>query len=349
MGFTIGIAGNPNVGKSTIFNALTGMNQHTGNWTGKTVTNAVGKCSYKNTEFLLVDIPGTYSLISNSEEEEIAKNYICSGKADVIVVIVDATCLERNLNLAFQTLAITNNVILCVNLLDEAKNKGISVDLELLSQKLGIPVVGTCARKTKTLKKLLDVIYNVCTKKITPNPIKIPVSEDIEQYIKDIYIKAEEICTRTCRYKKDDYNERNRKIDKILTSKVFGIPIMIAFLGLIFWITISLANYPTEILSNLFGKLQDQLYKIFEYINAPKWTEGLFIDGMYQTLTWVISVMLPPMAIFFPLFTFLEDLGYLPRIAFNLDRFFKKCSASGKQALTMCMGFGCNACRSEWL
>lgn len=139
--YTISFAGNPNVGKTSIFNNLTGMHQHTGNWPGKTVSNAYGMCTYNDKNFLLVDLPGTYSLMSNSSEEEIARNYICFGNADLCVVVVDATCLERNLNLVFQVLEMTPNVVVCVNLLDEAKKKGIKVDLELLSDLLGVPVV----------------------------------------------------------------------------------------------------------------------------------------------------------------------------------------------------------------
>lgn len=423
--FTVGIAGNPNVGKSTVFNSLTGMHQHTGNWTGKTVANAIGNCTYKDKNFLFVDIPGTYSLMSNSEEEEIARNYICFGNADAIIVIVDATCLERNLNLVFQVMEITKNVIVCVNLLDEAKKKGIYIDLELLSEHLGVPIVGTVARKSKTLKNLLDTVYGICTEKVEVSPRLIRYSNVIEnsinliipeieklkinnmyihkwialklidgdetiinslsehlnidlvnneelqikvaeskkllessniytnefrdKIVSDILFKAECICNDVCKYQKDDYNERDRKIDKILTSKIWGIPTMIVFLGIIFWITIIGANYPSEILANSFGKIQDKLYWLFEYINAPSLITGIFINGMYQTLALVVAVMLPPMAIFFPLFTFLEDLGYLPRIAFNLDKCFKQCCTSGKQALTMCMGFRLQCNRCNWL
>ncbi len=407
-------------GKSSIFNALTGMHQHTGNWPGKTVANASGTYTYQNKEVLLIDIPGTYSLMSNSQEEEIARDYICFEKPDVMVVVVDATCLERNLNLVYQTMEITNNVVVCVNLLDEAEKKGIKIDIQKLSNLLGVPVVGTIARKKKTLKKLTEVIDNVATNEIVPKPIKIkyvPVIEDsinmVEELIKEklenkdenlirwislklidgdekilnsiqenlhiqikgdkelalklnevkilllknninennfrdnivssIIGKAEKINKKVCEYRNSNYNERDRKIDKILTSKKFGIPIMLLFLGVIFWITITGANYPSQLLSNFFSFLQDKLYILFDNINAPDWLTGVLITGMFQTTGWVISVMLPPMMIFFPLFTLLEDLGYLPRIAFNLDGCFKKCCGTGKQALTMCMGFGCNA------
>ena len=335
--FTVAIAGNPNVGKSTIFNGLTGLNQHTGNWTGKTVENAAGICIHNNQKFLLVDIPGTYSLMADSEEEKIARDYIDSNKANATVVIVDATLLERNLNLVFQIMNLTNNVIVCVNLLDEAKKKGVSVDLNKLSKLLGVPVVGTIARKRKTLNNLINTIADVCNKKIEPKPIKIDA--DIDK----IFERAHEIVAEVVTLKNENYNERDKKIDRILTSKKFGIPIMILFFCLIFWITIVGANYPSELLSSLFANIEPPLKNFFTYIHTPTWLLSLLFDGVYKTVTWIVSVMLPPMAIFFPLFTLLEDLGYLPRIAFNLDKCFKKCCSSGKQALTMCMGFGCNA------
>jgi len=347
--------------------------------------------------------------MSNSEEEEIARDFICFDNYDVILVVVDATCLERNLNLLFQIFEITRNVVVCVNLLDEANRKGIQIDLDLLAHELSVPVVGTTARNSKTLKKLLDTLYNVCSNKteISPNIITyddlieksinslIPELEIDNSYLKrwvalklidgdekivaklfhnfnlnnanlesvihesrsifadinvfrdnvmsNILLRAEEICFKVCKYEKQNHNKTDRKIDKILTSKKFGIPIMIGFLGAILWLTITGANYPSALLANLFKIVQYKLYALFDFINAPIWISGILIDGMYQTLAWVVSVMLPPMAIFFPLFSFLEDLGYLPRVAFNLDNYFKKCCASGKQALTMCMGFGCNA------
>ena len=353
--------------------------------------------------------------MSSSQEEEIARDYICFGSPDVTVVVIDATCLERNLNLVYQTMELTPNVIVCVNLLDEAKKKGIFVDLEKLSLLLGVPVVGTVARKKKSLKQLLSTINDVAVGNIKPSPRLIRYSDDIENSIdilspsidnflpgKYKYInrwialklmdndpkildsiqkhlsielfsaeitdklftissvisnianfrnilvscivqKSEDINKRVCILRNKNYNMRDRKIDKILTSKKFGIPIMLLFLCIIFWITIVGANYPSQMLSHLFAILEEKIIWVFDYLHSPLWLKSLLIDGVYRTLSWVIAVMLPPMAIFFPLFTFLEDLGYLPRITFNLDKCFKKCCTSGKQALTMCMGFGCNA------
>ena len=343
--FTVTLAGNPNVGKSTVFNGLTGLNQHTGNWTGKTVSNAAGKCTYLNKKFLLVDIPGTYSIISHSKEEEIARDFICSGVSDVTVVVVDATCLERNLNLVFQIMDITPNVIVCVNLLDEAKKKKIKIDLDLLSELLGVPVVGTTARKKKSLNNLLDTIYKVCNNEIEIFAKKViyPENCSLNEKASCIMKQCEYITNKVCSFEKSDYRSSDKKIDKFLTSKTFGIPIMILFLGLIFWITIIGANYPSSLLSEFFGSIQEKLIYWANYINMPSWLSSMLILGVYQTVTWIVAVMLPPMAIFFPLFTILEDLGYLPRIAFNMDKCFKKACTNGKQMITMCMGFGCNA------
>ena len=343
--FTVTLAGNPNVGKSTVFNGLTGLNQHTGNWTGKTVSNAAGKCTYLDKKFLLVDIPGTYSIISHSKEEEIARDFICSGVSNATVVVVDATCLERNLNLVFQIMDITPNVIVCVNLLDEAKKKKIKIDLKLLAELLGVPVVGTTARKKKSLNSLLDTVYKVCNNEIKFSGKKViyPENCSLNEKASCIMKHCEDITNQVCTFEKDDYRSFDKKIDKILTSKTFGIPIMILFLGLIFWITIIGANYPSSLLSNFFGIIQEKLMYWANYINMPAWLSSMLILGVYQTVTWIVAVMLPPMAIFFPLFTILEDLGYLPRIAFNMDKCFKKACTNGKQMITMCMGFGCNA------
>jgi len=414
----IALAGNPNVGKSTVFNSLTGLNQHTGNWPGKTVTNAQGKYRHKDKNFVMVDIPGTYSLMANSVEEEVARDFVCFGSPDATVIVADATCLERNLNLVLQTLEITENVVVCVNLIDEAKRKKIHIDFDRLSSHLGVPVIGTNARSGKGLKELMDSVYDVASKKVINKPISIQYDDIIEQAVQfveplvkqllqsklnsrwvslklidgdltllkalnkylgfdlmqnailanqieiarsflrengiehdqlrdrivsRIVCSAEKICREAVTFRNDKYNSTDRKIDGILTSKVFGIPIMIGLLGVVFWLTITGANYPSEMIAAFLFWLEGRLTGFFTWAGAPAWLHGTIVLGMYRTLAWVVSVMLPPMAIFFPLFTLLEDLGYLPRVAFNLDNFFKKACAHGKQALSMCMGFGCNA------
>ncbi|NLK74408.1 MAG: ferrous iron transport protein B [Clostridiales bacterium] len=414
----IALAGNPNVGKSTVFNSLTGLNQHTGNWPGKTVTNAQGRYKHKDKNYIMVDVPGTYSLMANSVEEEIARDFICFGNPDATVIVTDATCLERNLNLVIQTLEITSDVVVCVNLLDEAKRKKISINLEELSKELGVPVIGTSARNGIGLNELMDAVYDVTNKKTLRNPLKVHYDDGIEQaigllepsikellsgklnsrwvalklldgdatllkslqrylgfdlsenieitnklneareilsqanvakdYLRDrivsnIVATAEEICNKVVTLEDKKYDSTDRKIDSIITSRIFGIPIMIGLLGVVFWITIVGANVPSQMLSSFFFWIEDHLTNLFQWIGAPQWVHGVLVTGIYRTLTWVVSVMLPPMAIFFPLFTLLEDLGYLPRVAFNLDNYFKRACAHGKQALTMCMGFGCNA------
>ena len=415
----VALAGNPNVGKSTVFNGLTGLKQHTGNWPGKTVTNAQGKYRHKDTPFLLVDLPGTYSLMANSQEEEIARDFICFGEPDVTVVVADATCLERNLNLVLQVLEITGKAVLCVNLMDEARKKKIAVDIPLLSKRLGIPVIGASAREGKGLLQLMDAVYDAAQSPIVSDPLRVIYRKEIEHAIsilepvlkqvlpegissrwaavrlmdgeetllsslkaylgfdvmeaegvKEQLSKAigdlnengitkaslrDEITTATIRHceviareavthTQKQYHDRDRKIDRILTSRLTGIPIMILLLFVIFWITITGANIPSKWLGDGLFSLIEPMKAFLSNLSFPAFIIGLLIDGMYKTLAWVVSVMLPPMAIFFPLFTLLEDLGYLPRIAFNLDNFFRKACAHGKQALTMCMGFGCNAC-----
>ena len=330
----IALIGNPNVGKSTLFNTLTKNNVHTGNWPGKTVGNNIGKYNYKGNEYIIYDLPGTYSLISHSKEEDIAKEFIESDDYDIALIVCDATCLERNLNLVLQTLEITNNVIIVVNLIDEAKQKQIDIDLNKLSNILNVPVVGTCAKNNIGIKLLLDTIESY-KKKIKNKTNK--------KSIEIINNQSNKIANDVITFNNEDYNKKTRKIDKILTSKLTGIPIMLLGLLIIFWITISLSNYPSIFLNKIFEGLGNYLFKTFNKLNINPIITSISLNGIYKTTTWVISVMLPPMCIFFPIFAILEDYGILPRIAFNMDKIFKKCNSCGKQALTMCMGFGCNA------
>ena len=407
--FIIALAGNPNTGKSTVFNAVTGLHQHTGNWPGKTVVNARGEFRQEGKENILVDLPGTYSLFASSVEEEVARDFICFGNADAVIVVTDATCLERSLNLVFQVMELTTKVVLCINLIDEAKKRHINIDERGIEKDLGIPVVLCAARSGIGVDKLKETAVKVAAGEITPKPVPVKYDDKVEELIKillpeykdttaDISVRwmalrmldgdekllsamsahmgelvlednrplseiqeelpdketlrdgiSEAIYRRIedlkAKYIQEDseVNARDKKIDNIITSKRFGLPIMLLALALVFWITVTGANIPSSLLADFLFYIEDRLTELFTYLNAPAWLHGVVILGLYRTLAWVVSVMLPPMAIFFPLFTILEDLGFLPRVAFNMDHLFKKACAHGKQCLTMIMGFGCNA------
>lgn len=413
----IALAGNPNVGKSTVFNLLTGLNQHTGNWPGKTVSNARGKCRSGNREYELVDIPGTYSLLAQSEEERIARDFICFGGEEAVLLVCDAVCLERNMNLLIQAAEASKKLLVCVNLMDEAKRKGIKLDLERLSELLNLPVIGISAKKKSSrdvilaaldkvaedrpqdeyeveypaeienaIQSLKDQVQKISGGKLRTRWLCLKLLEGDSEIIKqaDEYLNGElekaeellyaahtereklieqgidsekfqdmiatsiskraaELARAAVSHEQGAYSTRDRKIDKLLTGKLVGYPLMLLLLLLVFYITIAGANYPSQLLSTALFALEEKIRLLLTSLNAPWWFTGLLVDGVYRVLAWVVSVMLPPMAIFFPLFTLLEDAGYLPRVAYNLDNPFHKCKACGKQALTMCMGFGCNA------
>ncbi len=416
--YTVALAGNPNVGKSTIFNALTGLHQHTGNWPGKTVVRACGRVPTDMCTWELVDLPGTYSLLSHSAEEDVARDFLAFGEADAAIVVCDATCLSRSLSLALQVMEAVPRTVVCINLLDEAKQKGIHIDLTALSKMLGVPVVGTVARNRRSVKQLITAVNDTLNTHQMPQPQPLmtytdavecaiaPLTQAIahttdvpgvarfyalrllegdegflesarhalgtaltagavekahaeavrclyhagitDDGLRDLMAsalqeRAEEACDRCMHTDLPDIHRRDRRIDRILTGRYTAYPVMLAFLALILWITVSLAAYPSAWLHGLFAWLEVPLSEGLYLLGTPPWLFSLLIDGLFRVSTWVIAVMLPPMAIFFPLFTFFEDIGYLPRIAFNLDRPFAACRACGKQALTMCMGLGCNA------
>jgi ferrous iron transport protein B len=391
--YVVALAGNPNTGKSTVFNRLTGLRQHTGNWPGKTVTRAEGGFSYANERFKLVDLPGTYSLLSTSRDEQIARDFLLLAQPDVTVVIVDATCLERNLNLALQVLEITERAVVCVNLLDQAQRAGLEIDGERL-------LVLTAARSGEGIDNLIEAIHDVATGRTQVRPRRLHYSREIEDSVRKletwieatradlpnrrwialrllegdgsladgslsrvastlrdqvghgvhdsvmetIFREASSIAERATSRRRAPAFDLSRGLDRAVTNRLWAGPIMVLLLASVLWITIVGANYPSALLDELLiQRLHPALKNLAAAAGLPWWLQGALLDGTYLALAWVVSVMLPPMAIFFPLFTLLEDFGYLPRVAFNLDGPFRRAGAHGKQALTMCMGFGCNA------
>ena len=393
----IALVGNPNVGKSTIFNFLTGMHQHTGNWTGKTVDIAKGYKKCNNTIYEFIDLPGVYSLMAHSKEEEVTRDFIYFDNYDALLIVCDAVSLEKNLNLVLNVLEVTDKVIICINLIDEAKKKGIEIKYKELSNLLNVPILPVIAKEKRGLDKIIDSLDNLYKcRNIAYKPYYNNIIENsiimlsdyttnraealklisdktfiknygneeklnikinkIRKYLFDSGIEdvndtistkiqniSKSLVDKTVLFHKKDYNKRDIFIDKIVTNKIFSYPFMLLLIMFIFYLTIKGANYPSDALYSLFFSFDDYLISFLNFIYMPSLITDILINGIYKTVATVISVMLPPTVIFFFLFSFFEDLGLLPRIAFNLDNVFSKCGSCGKQALTMSMGFGCNA------
>ena len=412
--YTVALAGNPNVGKSTLFNALTGLNQHTGNWAGKTVDVARGRFSHRGAEYRLIDLPGMCSMKSDSAEEKLARDFIAFEPIDAAVVVADATSLERGIRLTLEVMEATPRVLLCVNLMDEAAKKGIRVNIPKLHEKLGIPVVPMSANRKKGIREFKDALRAVIALPDPSADAPLPETllydtetENALMYLQPYLAKAPGLNTRfaaicllegsdsaaetmaekalvekgrydehirnalaaletsTCGFERRvarqnieksasicrdcvraprSYTDGDRRVDRILSSKVFGLPILLLLFGFLFWLTAAGANYPSQLLMQLFTYLEGELSALLTSLGAPEALRALLAEGAFRTTGWVVAVMLPPMAIIFPLFTLLEDVGFLPRLAFNVDRCFRRSQSCGKQALTMCMGIGCNAC-----
>lgn len=335
----IALVGNPNVGKSTLFNTLTGLRQHTGNWPGKTVETAVGIYTHRGKRYCITDLPGLYSLQAKSAEEEVAAEHIRDAGVDCTMVVCDATCLARSLILALQVMELAKRVVIVLNLSDEAAERGMMTDAPGLSRALGLPVVETSALRGEGLDTLKQVLRDVCDGFVRAEP-DAKCAETGEGKTVSTAKRAAQIAAQVQRTTGKEKPWRVW-LDRAILSRAAGYPASFLLLMLVLWLTVWGANYPSIALEAFFSGLSALLSRLLH--GLPVWLSGFLMDGIFDTVARVVTVMLPPMAIFFPLFTLLEDFGLLPRFAFLMDRPFERCGACGKQALTCCMSLGCNA------
>jgi len=417
----IGLAGNPNVGKSAIFNALTGSRQHVGNWPGKTIERAEGVFYHEDWEIHLVDLPGTYSLAAQSLEEVVARDYILSGEPDIVVNVVDATSLERNLNLTLQIQELTDKVVVALNLMDEVKRQGWEIDVKALEAALGLPVVPTIATEGEGLSELTTALIGVAEGGMKTHTASVDYGLTVEGYTKSLeadlaslgidkrrhwvalrlleddpevveafkagnlpdcclqensppislealqtvlrraarlresthpdvrieivrrrYEFADSVVHRTVNRLRPVEESLTEHVDRIVTHRVWSWPIMLVMLSVVLWVTIQGANVPSDMLATAFGWLAKGMRNLLAHMNAPWWVVGSLVDGLIVGTGTVIAVMLPPMIIFFTAFNLLEDIGFIPRIAFNLDRLMRAVGSQGKHTMVAMMCFGCN-------
>ena len=397
----VALAGQPNVGKSTIFNMLTGLNQHVGNWPGKTVAQKTGSYTHNDKQFTLVDLPGTYSLTANSEEERITRDYILQERPDVVVAVVDAAILERSLYLLSELLLLPAPVILVLNMIDVAAQEGIQIEPDVLSAALNLPVVPVCATRGEGLQELIDTVETLIAGKlpyhpkrptILPNheailmqiegmiadyvPAPYPVDwvalkmleGDSEMLAKIEALLPEETWEKvhTLLYKHEDailgiagarYQWIGRmvraavirpkvgqvgmtaRLDKVLTHPLWGILVLAGVLGGVFWLTYALGTPLQEWMSGGLDHLAAWI-KV-SLTGAPAWLPALLADGVLGGAGMVIT-FLPILVIFFAVLGFLEDSGYMARIAYLTDRFMHMMGLHGKSFIPLLLGFGCN-------
>jgi ferrous iron transport protein B len=399
MSVTIAVAGNPNTGKSTLFNALTGLRQHTGNWPGKTVERKEGEFRHDGRLVRVVDLPGTYSLTAVSSEEIVARDFIVEGNPDAVVVIVDATNLERNLYLVLQVLELTNNVVVALNMMDQVEGKGVRIDLGALSEQLGVPVIPIVALKKEGIPQLIETVIEICEEKRVLHPVGVTFDELIEQSIAQLEPMVEnsdyparwlaikllegdtdvkevmqasgnstaveeaeklversagqlevliaeqryELISRIARrsiHQEEGVEYLTDKIDDIVIHKLLGLPILAIIAGFTLWAIYNIAGPIGGLFERFFNIVIDWAGGLL--VGTPWWVSGIIVDGILLGCQQIFVFMFGVLIVFFFIYGILEDIGYLARGAFVMDRIMKWLGLSGKAFMTLFAGYGCS-------